>query len=152
VHKLKILIADDDLLARMLLERLVVSWGHAFISAADGETARELLNTQKVDVCIVDWEMPGLSGLALCRWIRTTGGNRTTHVIMTTSRGRPEDIQQGYEAGANNYLTKPTDLKYLQRQLARLAENVGMVEATKQPEQLLHTLGHFWRDLLFSHN
>ena len=150
MQKLNILIADDDLLARMVLERLVVAWGHAFISAADGEAARELLKTQRVDVCIIDWEMPRLSGLALCKWIRSTGGNRATHVIITTSKGRPEDIQEGYEAGANNYLTKPTDLKYLRRQLTRLAENVGMVEATERSEEKLGTMEYFGRDLLFS--
>jgi CheY-like chemotaxis protein len=150
VQKLKILIADDDQIARMVLERSVVTWGHAFISAADGEAAQELLKTQMVDVCIVDWEMPRLSGLALCKWIRSTGGNRATHVIITTSRGRPADIQEGYEAGANNYLTKPTDLKYLRRQLTRLAENAGMVEATEQSEKKVDTLEYFGRDLLFS--
>ncbi|HZE70727.1 MAG TPA: response regulator [Pyrinomonadaceae bacterium] len=150
MQKLNILIADDDLLARMVLERLVVTWGHTVISAADGETARELLKTQRVDVCIIDWEMPRLSGLALCKWIRSTGGNRATHVIITTSKGRPEDIQEGYEAGANNYLTKPTDLKYLRRQLTRLAENVGMVEATERSKEKLGTMEYFGRDLLFS--
>jgi DNA-binding response OmpR family regulator len=134
----------------MVLERLVVTWGHAFISAADGEAARELLKTQRVDVCIIDWEMPRLSGLALCKWIRSTAGNRATHVIITTSKGRPEDIQEGYEAGANNYLTKPTDLKYLRRQLTRLAENVGMVEATERSAEKLGTMKYFVRDLLFS--
>jgi CheY-like chemotaxis protein len=150
MSSLKILIADDDLLTRMVLERSVVTWGHTFVSAADGEAARELLKTQLVHVCIVDWEMPGLSGLALCRWIRSTGGNRTTHIIITTSKGRPEDIQKGYEAGANNYLTKPADLKYLRRQLTRLAENMSVAEATERSEEKLDTLVYFGRDFLFS--
>jgi CheY-like chemotaxis protein len=150
MSSLKILIAVDDLLTRMVLERSVVTWGHTFVSAADGEAARELLENQRVDVCIVDWEMPRLSGLALCRWIRSTSGNRTAHVIITTSKGRPEDIQKGYEAGANNYLTKPTDLKYLRRQLTRLAENMSVVEATERSEEKLDTLVYFGRDLLFS--
>lgn len=150
MQKLNILIADDDLLARMVLERFVVTLGHTFISATDGEAARELLKTQRVNVCITDWEMPGLSGLALCKWIRSTGGHRATHVIITTSKGRAEDIQEGFEAGANSYLTKPIDLEYLRRQLTRLAENVGMVEATKRPEEKMETMKYFGRDLLFS--
>jgi CheY-like chemotaxis protein len=150
MSSLKILIADDDLLSRMMLERSVVTWGHTFVSAADGETARELLKLQRVDVCILDWEMPGLTGPALCKWLRSTGDNRATHVIFTTARGRPEDIQEGYEAGANNYLTKPTDLKYLRRQLAMLADNVGMVEATGRSEPKVGALAYFGRDLLFS--
>jgi CheY-like chemotaxis protein len=150
MSSLKILIADDDPLPRMVLERSVVTWGHTFVSAADGVAAQELLNSQRVDVCILDWEMPGLTGLELCKWIRLTGGNRTSHVIITTSKGRAQDIQEGYEAGANNYLTKPTDLKYLRRQLAGLAEKVDTSEAIVRSEQKMDTLAYFGRDFLFS--
>jgi CheY-like chemotaxis protein len=149
MSSLKILIADDDQLTRMVLERSVVTWGHTFVSAGDGVAAQELLKSQSVDVCILDWEMPGLSGLELCKWIRLTDGDRTTHVIITTSKGRAEDIQEGYEAGANNYLTKPTDLKYLRRQLASLAEKVGTSEAIARSEEKLDTLAYLGRDFLF---
>ena len=59
-------------------------------------------------------------------------------------------IQEGYEAGANNYLTKPIDLKYMRGQLTRLAENVGMVETTERSEEKRGTMEYFGRDLLFS--
>lgn len=147
---LKVLIADDDLLTRMVLERSVVTWGHTFVSAADGEAARELLNTQNIDVCIFDWEMPGLTGPALCKWVKSTGGNKAPHVIINTSKARREDIQAGYEAGANDYITKPTDLKYLRRQLARLAENAGTVQISKRSDRKLGTLAYLWPELLFS--
>jgi CheY-like chemotaxis protein len=147
---LKVLIADDDLLARMVLERSVVKWGHTFISAAHGEAARELLTTQSVDVCILDWEMPGLTGPALCKWLKSTGGYETTHVIITTTKNRPEDIREVYEAGANDYIAKPTDLRYLRRQLARLAENVGTVESIERSKEKLGMLAYLRPDLLFS--
>ena len=150
MSSLKILIADADLLARMVLERSVINWGHTFVSAADGETAQALLKAQRVDVCIVDWELPSVSGLALCKWIRSTSGDKTPYVIITTPKGRPEDVQKGYEAGANHYLTKPTDLRYLRRQLIRLAENGGAVQTAEHPGARLNTLEYFGRDLLFS--
>jgi DNA-binding response OmpR family regulator len=150
MSSLKILIADDDLLTRMVLERSIVQWGHTFISAPDGLAAQELLKTQTVDVCILDWEMPNLSGIELCKWVRSTTDHRTTHVIITTSKGRSEDIQAGYEAGANNYLTKPANLKYLRRHLAMLAEAAGVVEPTERSGNKLDTLAYFGRDFLFS--
>ncbi len=118
---LTILIAEDDLLSRMVLERSVVQWGHQLLSAMDGEKARELLQRHAIDVCIMDWEMPGLSGVEVCKWLRSTT-KTTPYVILVTSKDQPEDIQSGYEAGADDYLTKPCDLKYLRRRIATVAE------------------------------
>jgi len=118
---LTILVAEDDLLSRMVLERSVVQWGHHLLSAVDGEKAHQLLETHVVDVCIMDWEMPGLSGIELCKWLRSYGKN-TPYVILVTSKDQPEDIQSGYEAGADDYLIKPYDLKYLRRRISTVAE------------------------------
>ena len=131
---LKVLIADDDRLTRMILERSVVQWGYHYISAADGEAACELLKNQRVDVCILDWEMPGLTGPEVCKWIKSTENDRTPHVILNTTKDRPEDIQAAYEAGANLYLTKPTDMRHLRRQLARLAANAQQQVAARTSE------------------
>ena len=68
---LTILVAEDDLLTRMTLERSVVQWGYQLVSAGDGETARELLRTRTIDVCLLDWDLPKLSGIELCQWLRT---------------------------------------------------------------------------------
>jgi DNA-binding response OmpR family regulator len=116
-----ILVAEDDLLSRMVLERSVVQWGYQLLSATDGEKARELLETHTVDVCIMDWEMPGLSGIQVCKWLRSNVKNMP-YVILVTGKEQPEDIQAGYEAGADDYLTKPCDLKYLRRRIATVAE------------------------------
>jgi DNA-binding response OmpR family regulator len=118
---LTILVAEDDLLSRMVLERSVVQWGYQLLSAKDGEKARELLQTHTVDICIMDWEMPGMSGVELCKWLRS-GSTNTPYIILVTSKDQPEDIQSGYEAGADDYLTKPCDLKYLRRRIATVAE------------------------------
>jgi DNA-binding response OmpR family regulator len=125
---LTILVAEDDLLSRMVLERSVVQWGHQLTSAVDGEAARELLLKRKVDVCIMEWEMPKLSGVEICKWLRAGNLSSTPYVILLTSKDQPEDIQAGYEAGADDYLTKPCDLKYLRRRIATVAERLRRQE------------------------
>jgi DNA-binding response OmpR family regulator len=123
-----VLIAEHDLLSRMVLERSVVQWGYQLLTAIDGECARELLERHTVDVCIMSWEMPRRSGIELCRWLRTHGRSNP-YVILLTSEGQPDDIQAGYEAGADDYLTRPCDLKYLKRRVATIAEKRQRNEA-----------------------
>ena len=129
---LTILIAEDDLLCRMVLERSVVQWGYQLVSAADGRSALELLRTRTIDVCILDWDMPGTTGIEICKWLRTSLAIRTPYVILITGKEGPEEIQAGYEAGADDYLTKPCDLKYLRRRIATVAEKKQRQESWLQ--------------------
>jgi DNA-binding response OmpR family regulator len=119
---LTILVADDEMLARMVLERSVVQWGYQLVSATDGERALELLKTRSIDVCLLDWDMPKMTGVDICKWLRTSATGAVPYVILITGREQPHDIQAGYEAGADDYLTKPCDLKYLRRRLSTIAE------------------------------
>ena len=116
-----ILVAEDDLLTRMTLERSVVQWGYELVSASDGETARELLHNRSIDVCLLDWDLPRVSGIELCRWLRTYGTGAAPYVVLISGTEQPEEIQTGYEAGANDYVTRPCDLKYLRRRIATVA-------------------------------
>jgi DNA-binding response OmpR family regulator len=125
---LTILVAEDDLLTRMTLERSVVQWGYQLVSAKDGETARELLRTRTIDICLLDWDLPKLSGIELCRWLRTLTTPRAPYVVLITETEQPEEIQAGYEAGANDYVTRPCDLKYLRRRLAAVADKLNRQE------------------------
>ncbi len=125
---LTILVAEDDLLTRMMLERSVVQWGYQLVSAIDGETARELLRTRSIDVCLLDWDLPKLSGIELCRWLRTQTTARPPYVVLITGTEQPEEIQAGYEAGANDYVTRPCDLKYLRRRIATVADKLNRQE------------------------
>lgn len=128
MQALTILVAEDDLLSRMVLERSVVQWGYRLVSAPDGESALEMLQTRTIDVCLLDWDMPKMSGLQVCKWLRTSVPNSTAYVILITSRDQPEDIQAGYEAGADDYLTKPCDLKYLRRRISTVAKKLSHQE------------------------
>jgi DNA-binding response OmpR family regulator len=121
---LTILVAEDDMLARMVLERSVVQWGYQLVSAVDGESARESLLTRKIDVCLLDWDMPGMNGIDICKWLRANIVGHVPYVILITAKEQPEEIQAGYEAGADDYVTKPCDLKYLRRRIATVAEKL----------------------------
>ena len=125
---LTILVAEDDLLTRMTLERSVVQWGYQLVSAADGETARELLRTRTIDVCLLDWDLPKLSGIELCQWLRTNSTSQVPYIVLITGTEQPEEIQAGYEAGANDYVTRPCDLKYLRRRIATVADKLNRQE------------------------
>jgi CheY-like chemotaxis protein len=137
---LTILVAEDDLLARMVLERSVVQWGHQLVSAQDGETALGMLQTQNIDVCLLDWDMPKMTGVQLCKWLRTNGPNPEAYVVLITGREQPEDIQAGYEAGADDYLTKPCDLKYLRRRMTSVAEKLARQEALLEEQKRVETV------------
>jgi DNA-binding response OmpR family regulator len=131
---LTILVADDEMLARMVMERSVVQWGYQMVSATDGERAMDLLKTRSIDVCLLDWDMPKKSGVEICKWLRTSATGAVPYVILITGRERPRDIQAGYEAGADDYLTKPCDLKYLRRRLATIAEKSQRQEILLEQE------------------
>jgi DNA-binding response OmpR family regulator len=125
---LKILVAEDELLSRMVLERSVVQWGYQLLSAVDGESALELAQTEKPDVCLLDWDMPRMSGVEICKWLRINSNGTIPYLILITSREQPQEIQAGYEAGADDYLTKPCDLKDLRRRISTVAEKLQRQE------------------------
>jgi sigma-B regulation protein RsbU (phosphoserine phosphatase) len=125
---LTILVAEDDLLTRMTLERSVVQWGYQLVSAVNGEAARELLRTRTIDVCLLDWDLPKLSGIELCQWLRTQTTSHAPYVVLITGTEQPEEIQRGYEAGANDYVTRPCDLRYLRRRIAAVADKLNRQE------------------------
>jgi DNA-binding response OmpR family regulator len=125
---LTILVAEDDLLTRMTLERSVVQWGYQLVSAADGENARELLRTRTIDVCLLDWDLPKLNGIELCQWLRAQTTSHAPYVVLITGTEQLEEIQRGYEAGANDYVTRPCDLKYLRRRISAVADKLNRQE------------------------
>jgi DNA-binding response OmpR family regulator len=137
---LTILVAEDDLLSRMVLERSVVQWGYQMVSASDGETALGLLQTRNIDVCLLDWDMPKMTGVQVCKWLRTSTLNSEAYVVLITGREQPEDIQAGYEAGADDYLTKPCDLKYLRRRMTSVAEKLARQEALLEEQKRVETV------------
>ncbi|MFJ4267095.1 diguanylate cyclase [Paenarthrobacter nicotinovorans] len=106
---MKILIADDDQISRMITKAAVEQSGHECIVAVDGDSAWQLFKEHSPEAVVTDLMMPGLNGLDLCRAIRAAEEDRYTYVILVTSHGSRQDVLAGMEAGADDYVTKPLD-------------------------------------------
>lgn len=106
---MKILIADDDQISRMITKAAVEQSGHECIVAVDGDSAWQLYKEHSPEAVVTDLMMPGLNGLDLCRAIRAAEDDSYTYVILVTSHGSRKDVLAGMEAGADDYVTKPLD-------------------------------------------
>jgi len=112
---MKVLVADDDPISRHLLEIGLSNSGYRVVLAADGEEAIQLLHGPDWPrLLVLDWMMPGLDGIEVCRSIRKGPQEPYLYVILLTGNGQPGEIQEGWEAGANDYITKPFELPELQ--------------------------------------
>lgn len=115
---MRVLIAEDDAVSRMILRRSVEKLGHECLVAEDGVKALELYRkTPEVDLVISDWMMPGIDGLELCRRIRDEVRDGYTYFIFLTALGDRDHLLMGLGAGADDYLSKPLDRDELQVRL-----------------------------------
>ncbi|MCT9869124.1 GGDEF domain-containing response regulator [Paenarthrobacter aurescens] len=106
---MKVLIADDDQISRMITKAAVEQSGHECIVAVDGDSAWQLYQEHSPEAVVTDLMMPGLNGLDLCRAIRAAEEDTYTYIILVTSHGSRKDVLAGMEAGADDYVTKPLD-------------------------------------------
>ena len=110
-----ILIAEDEPLTRLALSRALSGWGYHVTAVEDGPSALSALSAAGApQLAILDWEMPGLSGLEVCREIRALEGRPYIYVILVTGRDRPADLLDGHGSGVDDYLTKPYDDQMLE--------------------------------------
>lgn len=107
---MKILIADDDPVSRRLLEASLEKWGYDARAVVDGTAAWDAMQeTHPPQLLILDWLMPHIDGLELCRRARNIKSLQTSYIILLTSRATKSDIVKGLESGADDYITKPFD-------------------------------------------
>ena len=105
---MKILIADDDSSSRRMLQRLLTKWGYEVVSAEDGKSAWEQLNTPEAPrIALLDWMMPGQNGVDVCRELRANRPQPYTYILLLTAKDAKESVVEGLESGADDYLTKP---------------------------------------------
>jgi two-component system, cell cycle response regulator len=107
---MKILIADDSIVSRHLLDATLRKWGYDVVVASDGIEAWNQLQTEDApSMAILDWVMPGLTGPEVCHLVRKRARERYTYILLLTSKSLKEDLIEGMEAGADDYITKPFD-------------------------------------------
>ena len=107
---MKVLIAEDDPVSRRLLQATLIKWGYDVTVTASGREAWQALQIPDAPILLIlDWLMPEMDGVEVCREARRSPAHKSAYIILLTSRGSKEDIVQGLEAGADDYVTKPFD-------------------------------------------
>jgi len=105
---MKILLADDEPIARTMLEHWLTGWGYVVTAVKDGEAALAALQTDpEIRLAVVDWVMPKVDGVGVCRAIRGGPQEPYIYVLLLTARDNKADIVEGLDAGADDYLVKP---------------------------------------------
>ena len=124
---MKILIADDDSVSRRLLQNYLQKWGYEVTAAQDGAEAWRLFEGGLFPMVITDWMMPGMDGSGLLRRIRASPRPGYVYAILLTAKSQKEDLVEGMEAGADDFLTKPFDRDELRVRL-RAGERIIRLE------------------------
>ena len=135
------MVAEDDAISRELVCARLAGWGYEVIVTRNGTEAMAALRTTDApSLAILDWMMPGMDGVAICRCLREV--DRTIYIILLTARGSKENILEGLGAGADDYLIKPFDKDELHARIlvglrvmalqAALADRLKALEAAAE--------------------
>lgn len=143
----RILVAEDDRATHRLLQSLLSKWGYEVISAFDGyEALDKLKEDNPPHLLLLDRIMPGLDGDEVCRRIREAGKPTPAHVIYLTVKDSKEDVVDGLDEGANDYITKPFHEKELRARVdvgRRLVElQLQLQKSVEEKEMLLREVHH----------
>src|SRR5690242_548288 len=104
---LRILIVDDDPITRAILQDHLSASGHDVFAAESAAAAMYTLEHAPVHIVVADWVMPDVSGVDLCRWVRGRQLPRSPHFVMLTGMQDPGHLVEAFEAGADDYISKP---------------------------------------------
>ena len=148
---MRILIAEDDPVSRRMLEVTLSGWGYEVQATCDGRTACQALEVDDPPrLALLDWMLPKMDGLEICRRVRSTPAGRAIYIILLTTRARKEDVIAGFDGGADDYITKPFDREELRARLRagcrivelqlRLAERMAELEESVARIKQLHGL------------
>lgn len=128
---MKMLIADDDPITRHLLAGTLTRWGYDVVSCSDGQQALNVLLEDQIKLAILDWEMPEMNGIEICRHIRTLAGSQP-YIVLLSARNTQLDVIAGLEAGADDFVRKPFDAGELR---ARLKTGMRIIELEKSLQE-----------------
>jgi len=134
---MRILIAEDDMTSRVMLQAVLTKWGYDVTAASDGEQAWTALQEPNAPgLAVLDWEMPGLDGAELCRRLREQERKEPRYLILLTSRGEAGDIVRGLEAGADDYIAKPYNTAELKARIDVGRRMISLQNEMRERERL----------------
>jgi diguanylate cyclase (GGDEF)-like protein len=127
---MRILIADDDPIWRRMIESMLAQLGEEVVAASDGTQAWEILQKEdRPSLAILDWMMPGMDGVEICRRLRASSDGPYVYILLLTVKDHRTDIIQGFEAGADDYIRKPFDPDELRARLRAAARVMNLQQA-----------------------
>src|SRR5262249_17184170 len=145
---MKILLVEDHPDSRRNLCRLIEKRGHEVAAFASAEEAEAALAREKFPFLILDWMLPGKSGVDLCRELRARPGGDEMYILLVTARGDAEDLEQALAAGANDYLTKPLDTRGLSVRLSVPETHIRELQERNQNRIALQESARRMSDIL----
>lgn len=142
---LRVLVADDEPVSRTVVTAMLRKAGYDVLVVADGAEALEVLQSPAPpSMAIIDWMMPALDGVEVCRRLRSVATDTPTYVILLTSRGSSDDVVTGLHAGADDYVTKPPNAEEL---LARVSVGARVVQLQQALTERVHSLQEALRNV-----
>ena len=141
---MRILIAEDDPVSNKILETMLANLGYEVMVTIDGNQAYEkLCEPDAPRLAILDWMMPGMDGVEVCRKIRETETQARTYIILLTAKGNKEDIVEGLEGGADDYIIKPFNKDELRARVEVGCRFIELEDAlANQVKELQKALDH----------
>ena len=134
----KVLLVEDELAIRQMLLFVLQDSGFEVQQAENTQEAMEILSANNIDLMILDWMLPGISGVELCSRLKKDSAYKHIPVIMLTAKAEEDDKIQGLNAGADDYLTKPFSPREL---VARINAVLRRVSSNKVVEEILEYEG-----------
>jgi len=130
---MRVLVAEDNPIFQVILETLLRDWGYDVVLVSQGEDALEVLQAADgPQLAILDWFMPGMTGMEVCRRVRAGVTSRYVYMLLLTGRSQSGDVVSGMEAGADDYLTKPFNAQELR---VRLYAGRRVLTSLGRPQQ-----------------
>ncbi|MDH3836152.1 MAG: response regulator [Desulfobacteraceae bacterium] len=134
---MKILIAEDNVTTRRILKTILVKWNYDVVSACDGNEAwQKLQEKDPPKLIVLDWMMPGINGVEICRRLRQADHVEVMYIILLTARDEKNDIVEGLGAGADDYIAKPFDTQELRARIDVGRRVVELQTALLEKEKL----------------
>ncbi len=135
---MKILVAEDDTTSRRILGAVLEKLGYKVSAVADGDAAwEEFKQEDPPRIAVLDWMMPGLSGLELCKKVREKGDEEYTYIILLTSNSAQEDIVEGLKTGADDYIVKPYNRQELEVRVKAGARIIGLQSELLEAKEMI---------------
>ena len=146
--KLRVLLGGAE--STRNLSSVLISWGFEVMAVTDSKQACAAARSGRFDLCLLDWDLPGMSGLEVCSWIRSLNLSAQPYIVLVTHKSRPQQFQAAYIVGADDYIASPFSMEDLHFLVSAFAQRYSKTYAAYQDFSRMDPLEQYRRDLSLS--